>query len=312
MIYLIYGENSFLQEQALHKLVADFGGQPESVNVDTLTLPQLADIVRGGSLFSEKRCIVLRQLSNDANLFMKLAEWASEVSVDTTIIIIEQKLDKRTKATKAMLKVVTVINADPLTDRDMAAASEWLRTITRAHDVILSPTQAEQMIQRAFVAGDKPNNRFIDQMQLYRAVQALKGSGKVTDDMIATVLPPVIADSVFDLLEMATRRDVAAIDQAIKSLQPTDDGYRVAGLIFGQWAQLVALATIGDASPQTAADISVHPFVAKKLYESSRLFTRAEIRNITQLAADLDAGLKLSRLTPWDAVYQLLYTIASR
>lgn len=312
MIYLIYGENVFLQEQALHKLVADSGAQPESVNSDTLSLPQLADIVRGGSLFSEKRCIVLRQLSSDANLFTKLAEWAGEVPAETTIIIVEQKLDKRTKATKAMLKAATVINAEPLTERDMQAAGEWLRTITKARDIILSPAQGEQMIRRALIAGDKPNTRFIDQMQLYRAAQALKGSGKVTDGMIATVLPPAIIDSVFDLLEMAAKRNVATIDQAINSLQPTDDGYRVAGLIFGQWAQLVALATIGDASPQTAADVSVHPYVAKRLYESSKLFTRTEIRDMTHLAADLDAGLKISRLGPWDAVYQLLYTIASR
>lgn len=168
------------------------------------------------------------------------------------------------------------------------------------------------MISRALTEGDKPNNRIIDQMQLYRALQALQGSSTVTDDQIATVLPPAITDSVFDLLEMAAKHDMQAVTRAIEALQPTDDGYRVVGLIFGQWAQLAALATIGNATSQTASDIGVHPFVAQRLYESSRLFTMPDIRQITQLAADLDAGVKVSRLTPWDAVYRLLYAIALR
>lgn len=286
--------------------------QPEQIDVSALTLPQLADIVRGGTLFSAKRCIVLRQLSANSDLFAKLAEWAGEVPADTTIIVVEPKLDKRTKATKAMLKVAQVIAADPVTERDARTVGEWLQTLAKVYKISLNPTQCQQMISRALTEGDKPNNRIIDQMQLYRALQALQGSSTVTDDQIATVLPPAITDSVFDLLEMAAKHDMQAVTRAIEALQPTDDGYRVVGLIFGQWAQLAALATIGNATSQTASDIGVHPFVAQRLYESSRLFTMPDIRQITQLAADLDAGVKVSRLTPWDAVYRLLYAIALR
>ena len=312
MIYVIHGENAFVREHLLHARISDAGVQPERISVDTLTLAGLADIVRGGSLFSQARCIVIRQLSADTQLFTSFTEWITEVPSDTTIILTEPKLDKRTKAAKTLLKHAEVLAVDVLTERDERQAKEWLLTIAKGNKVSLTGDQATQMIQRALVEGDKPNNRIIDQMQLYRAIQALRGVQAVTDEAIATVLPPAIGDSVFDLLEMATKGQVERVNHAIADLQPTDDGYRVVGLIFGQWAQLAAVAAVGDASPQTAADLGIHPFVVKRLHELASQFSRSQIRSTTQLAAQLDAQLKVSHITPWDAIYQLLHTIATR
>ncbi len=312
VIHLILGENTYKAEQELARIVKDGGVAPERLDTGSLTANTLADIVRGGSLFSEQRLVVLRQVSDNKPVFEKLAEWAGEVPSDTTLVLLETKLDKRTKAYKALIKVAKVIAVNPLTERDQAAAEEWLRKLARDTNVDISPQQVADMVRRVYIDGDKPAMRYIDQMQLARAVKALAGMGKVTDEMIATLLPPAVGDTVFDLLEMATRRERAKVDALLANLERYDDPHRTLALLLGQWAQVVSVA-LADTPPATiAVELGMHPFVVKKQLAIASQFTRAQLVAITELAADIDAKMKLSQMTPWDGVHRLVYAISSR
>ena len=312
MIYLIHGENAYVQEQELQKITQATGLAPERIDVDALTLNALADIVRGGSLFTEKRLVVIRELSGDAALFSKLAEWAGEVPNETTIVLLERKLDKRTKTYKAIIKAAKVIGADPLSERDLHMAEEWLNKLATQYGVSISLTQAKQMVERSLIAGEKVSSRIVDQMQLAHALKALAGAKEVTDEMIATVLPQAIGDTVFDMLDIAARRESARLDTLLSDMARTEDGHRVLAMLSGQWAQLVAVATLGGASQSIATELGLHPFVAKKMQETAGKFSMNDIRTLTQLIADLDADAKTSHVTPWDAVYRFLYAVISR
>lgn len=312
MIYLILGENAYKAEQELARLATASGVSPERLDSSTLTANTLADIVRGGSLFSEKRLVVLRQLSDNKPVFEKLAEWAGEVPSDTTLVLLEAKLDKRTKAYKVLTKAAQVVAADLLTERDTRLAEEWLRKLAAARKVGLSPGQVRDMVQRALVAGDRPTSRSIDQMQLAQAIKALAGESKVTDDMIATLLPPAPGDTVFDLLDMAARRQGARVDVLLAELERTEDPHRTLALVMGQWAQLVSVALADGPSASIAVELGLHPYVAKKQQELAQAFTPSELKKLTALAADLDAGSKLSQFAPGDGVYRFIHAIVNR
>lgn len=312
MIYLIHGENAYLQEVELQKITKIAGARAERIDVDALSLNALADIVRGGSLFAMKRLVVIRELSRDATLFGKLAEWAGEVPDETTVVLVERKLDKRTKAYKTIIKAATVILAEALTERDARMAEEWLRTVAKQYNVPLSPAQVTQMVERALVASEKASSRVVDQMQLAHAIKALAGSKEVSDAMIATVLPQAMVDSVFDMLEIAARRESARLDTLLIDMARTEDGHRVLALLSGQWAQLAAVAVLGGSSQSIATELGLHPFVARKMQETANRFKSGEIRTLTQLIADLDIDTKTSQAGPWDAVYRFLYAVISR
>ena len=312
MIYLIYGENSYKQDLEMHKIILSSVAQPEYIDTDTLTTNGLADIVRGGSLFTSTRLIIIRGLASNTEIFAKLAEWGNEVSEETTVVIVESKIDKRTKSYKLLNKIATVIPAEPLQERDSIAAGVWLEEIAKEYEVSLTPNQRNQMIRRSLVAGEKPTARTIDQMQLLHAVQALRGCESITNDTIAAILPAATTDTVFDLLDVAAGREVAKVDRIISELCLVEDGHRVLALILGQWSQLVMVAVIGGAPSDIAVELGMHPYAAKKSQEIAEYFSRREFQELTELAARLDAGTKLSQITPWDAAYRLLYAIATR
>ena len=312
MIYLIYGENIYEQELELRKLISLSDAQPEHIDPDSLTMNMLADIVRGGSLFASTRFIIVRGLASNTQLFNKLAEWGNEVSDETTLVLIESKIDRRTKAYKVLNKIAKILHTEPLLERDSRTADEWLKKLAKDYDVKLSPDQRSQMVRRALVVGEKPITRIIDQMQLLQALQALRGCDNITDDSIATVLPPATTDTVFDLLGTASAREITNVNRILSELMLIEDGHRVLALVMSQWAQLVMVAALGGASSKIAVDLGMHPYAAQKSQEIAERFTRRELQELTGLAARLDAGTKVSQMTPWDATHRLLYAIATR
>jgi DNA polymerase-3 subunit delta len=312
MIHLILGENAYKAEQELARIIREHEVAPERLDSALLSVNTLADIVRGGSLFSEKRLVILRQLSENKAVFEKLAEWASEVPSDTTLVLLESKLDKRTKAYKSLVKHAKVIACEPLTERDSYEAESWLAVLAKTQKVRLTTEQIGNMVTRAFVAGEKPAQRSIDQMQLAQAIKALRGTDEVTDDMIATVLPPAPGDTVFDLLDMAARRHATRVDVLLAELERTDDPHRTLALVMGQWAQLVSVALADGPSATVTVELGLHPFVAKKQQELARQFTPTQIKTLTALAANLDAGSKLSQFSPADGVYRFVHAIVAR
>ena len=312
MVYLILGNNAYVAEQEVAKLENTLGLSRERLDVTALDANGLADIMRGGLLFAEKRLVVLSGLSFQKSLWDKAAEWAGDVSADTTIVFIEAKLDRRTKAYKSLTKATTVILADRWRDKDRRLAEEWLRQFARDRDVELSPAQLSDMVSRARVAVDGENYLEIDQSMLARAIEPLSVLDEVTDESIATVLPPATHDTVFDLLLLATHRDTKRLTVLLDELRLNDEPQRVFALIATQWAQLVALGLGEGPSATLAVELGIHPFVAQKLRDLTKQFTRGQFCEITQLAADIDTGMKVSQFDPWDGIERLLFAIALR
>ena len=63
MIYLIVGTNAYRAQYELQRLVKSLGVRPEKIDAASLDLNKLADMVRGLSLFQERRLIVIERLS---------------------------------------------------------------------------------------------------------------------------------------------------------------------------------------------------------------------------------------------------------
>ena len=155
MLYLIVGKNSYVAEQELAKITQHAPVPAEHVDTQQLDAAGLAELVRGVSLFAAQRLVVLRRLSERPDLWEQLGQWAHDIPSETTLVLVELGLDKRTKTYKALHKAATIIAADPLTDRQRPAAERWLRQLANERGVSLSSAHVRSMVERALVPDEK-------------------------------------------------------------------------------------------------------------------------------------------------------------
>lgn len=309
MIYLIIGANVYVVDVSLKKIQQTSGCAIERYDTATLTVSGLADLVRGGTLFQKKRLIVLDRLSENKNAWDKLGNWANDVTQDTTLVLIEDRLDKRTKTYKTLAKAAKVILADPWTEYDASKAEQWLASYAKQCKVKISSAQCRDMVIRSLVADASSNKRTINQMQLVRAVAALRLCDEVTDEAVATVLPPAAFDTIFDLFSEAAHRDKTQLSSTLATLRDSADAYVAFSVVMGQWSQLVAAALAPRAS---ASDLGIHPYALKKIRELVPLFKKQEIATLTRVATTMDALAKQSAFLPWDNLERFLFEVAMR
>lgn len=306
MIYLVLGQDVFKQRQAVDEIIRTSGLQPEKFDGAELTENQLADTVAGVTLFSTERLVIVRDLSENKALWDKLAEWLGRVSSDTTLVLIEVKPDKRTKAYKAIAKAAKIITVDPWTDRQAGEAAKWLSDFAKQNGAKLSSEQVQKIIKRACMQGDRPGAYTIDQQVLANAILALSALENVDDEAISAVLPESTVDNVFELLDTAMGGDPVRTQQLMHNLQTTADPYMTLGFVMSQWSQLVALKVSGEQPDALAARIGVSAFVLKKLHRHASGLRLARVKQLTDLLARLDVQSKTTGANPWNLLARFI------
>lgn len=302
MIHLVIGDDTYRRRQIVHDIIARATVEPETFDGTSLGESQLADCIAGATLFSSERLIIMSDLSQNKPLWDKLADWLGRVSSDTTLVLLEYAVDKRTKTYKTIAKSATLHAADSWTDRHTGEAVRWVASRAKALHVPLSMDQAAAMVSRATGPGTRPGAYTIDQQQLETALQSLSVLDNITGDSIAAVLPESSADNVFELMEVALSGNKKRTSELLSHLHATADPYLTLGFVTSQWTQLAALTLSGESPDTLAPLIGAHPFVLKKLQRHVPALSHARLKELTDLLASLDIKTKTTGIDPWVAV----------
>lgn len=300
MIYFLTGENWYAREQALRALIARSGGAAEFLDVEKLTVEGLRETLSAQTLFATERCIVLRQPSENKTLWEALGE--IKVADDITLILTEEKPDKRTKTYKALKKQATTKDFPNWTERDAGFATEWLLSEAKTRDIPLKTRDAKLVIERLGA----------NQGRLAGALEKLSLMDEITLESIEASIESYAVDNVFILLETALRGDISKVQSTTKNLRQTEDAYRVFGLLSSQLVQLAALVYSSEPPNEVARAIGAPPFVLSKLAPFAARLPGSDMRQLLEWAASTDMNMKSIAIEPWVLVEQLLLKIASR
>jgi DNA polymerase III delta subunit len=96
----------------------------------------------------------------------------------------------------------------------------------------------------------------------------------------------------------------------LRTLELTEDPYRLFGLLAGQAFQLAAVAT-SSPSDDVAKDLGVHPYAVSKLRPAAKKMGRSGAKKVIEAFAKADDDMKLSRADPWLLIERTLIHIAS-
>lgn len=298
MITLLSGENSFEIHEALKAFVADFAGQPERVDGGSLELKNLPDLLMGGTLFAEKRLVIIRDLSENKAVWEKLPDWLPRLSDDIDLVLVDEKPDKRTFAYKELKKVAVVKEFPTWGDRDRFAAETWVEKRAASLNVKLDKKLAHQIVERVG----------LDQWQLAHALEKLSLLDEINEQAIVATIDSNPSENVFQLFELALEGKSKEIHSMLRTLELTEEPYKLFALLSSQAFQLAAVAN-ATSENNPSKDFAIHPYVASKLERHAKKIGKSGTLRILKTFAQADADLKVSRGEPWLVIEKVLLSI---
>lgn len=299
MMILLYGENVYERDAALRKLKHDFDGEILTCVGDEIELAELPDLLMGQTLFSQKRMVVIKRLSENTSLWQKLEEWHARVSSDITVTLVEDKPDKRTHTWKFLQKHADIREFVLWTKKDIGRAVEWAIARAKRAGFTLTMADGHYLVERAG----------LEQYKLATAIEKLLLAGKSDKLTIDAVTEEKVEDTAFGLLEQSLQGDIVGLQKTLTRLKLTEDPYRVMALLSSQFVQLSVVQAMSDASPaEIAREIGAPPFVVTRLKKVSGKYSTQHL----QLAADTDYAMKTTNAVAWELVERLLLEIATR
>lgn len=298
MITLLTGENSFEINETLRSLSESFDGRAEKIDGATLELKNLPDLLMGSTLFAEKRLVVIRGLSQNSAVWEKLPEWLPRLSDDIQLVLVDEKPDKRTTSYKELKKFADVKGFSSWTDRDRSLAESWLQTRAKSLNMSLDKKLVHLIVDRVG----------LDQWQLVQALEKLSLLDEITHEAVVATIDASPSENVFQLFETALDGRTKEVHEMIRTLELTEEPYKLFSLLTSQAFQLAAVAhASSDDNP--SKDFAIHPYVASKLSRHAKKIGKSGAMKIVKTFAKTDADMKVSRGEPWLLIEKTLLSL---
>jgi DNA polymerase-3 subunit delta len=299
MIHLLTGTNAYAIKQATNELIAaNPAATLEHVNADELRPADIPQLVSGASLFSDTRLVIIEDLSRNKSIWSALDELLAAVPDETTLVLIEQNPDKRTKAYKWLQKNA---NVRELNELDEPKAAQWVQSEIASRGGEIEREYALYLVR--YVG--------LDQWRLSGELdKLLLAEAPITKELIQDITEPHPQATAFELLDAAFGGDQATLERLLGIVSRSEDPYKFFGLLASQVFALAAVSTADTRrSDEVAKDLGLHPFVVRKLSSLASRLNRAQINTIVAALADTDERLKTTGAEPWSVISRLLLSI---
>lgn len=306
---IIFGDNSFERVNELSRIydLAKKGGFIiENVNSENLTTSDMPSLLNGVSLLADKRLIVVKNLSDNKEIWSQIPDLVSKIASEIILVDVEDKLDKRTKIFKDISTVSDMREFKNLTQKDEGILAERARILAEKSGLKMAAKDANFLI---YWVG-------IDEWKVKSAISRLSLIGSSSEDMIRKYIPQTIEQNVFGIFELAINGNAAEITNAIGKLSKNDnldEAYQFFGLVSSQFFNLWALK-IGLGSGKTVAgiskDLGVNSWAMSKMESMARSCSDGRLKKIAKLLNETDVKLKNSSGSSWDLMENLLLEIA--
>lgn len=261
----------------------------ETVLEEADTLPFLEDrklIIANNASFLKAADKTKEKVVHNITL---LESWLSNPSPTATVLFLApyEKLDGRKKIVKVMQQKAVVVEAMPLTGRDLTT---WIQNEAGAHGINISPENAQALIE---MTGDSllALSNEIAKIGMY-----MNRKGDVTSEIIDMLVPRQPEMDVFRLTDAYmtgnVKRTISIYHDLLRS---GEEPIMLTSLIAGQIRLMIHVKSLlkkGYQQQQIAKTLNVHPYRVKLIMENRSIPQMERLLLILQKLARIDHQLK--------------------
>lgn len=295
-LYLIYGEELFLVDEAL-KAIRRKVLQPgaEDFNYDRFMAPeatpaQVCDAAEMLPAMAERRLVIYKNID-----VLKDDAWEAlmpviENPIDTTcLVLVAQKIDKRKKVYKTLMANATVVELKKPFENQIPS---WIDYIASLHGLELTPDAISGMQQLVGSNLSEINN------ELHKIRSALGDKRTASIQDVLRVVSKARIESVFNLTDAIARRDRAQALLCLANL--LENGQNESGIISLILRHVRILAQVregqkkGMSSGKLSQVVGVPEFFMKQYISQSRVWDEKKINFTVKVLHETDKALKSS------------------
>lgn len=296
-LYLLYGDETFLIDQAVEHLehtalqaegLRDFnlsiyyGGEADA--------SRIRDAVETLPMMSQVRVVVVKDADELNEKDWELLQPLVEKPVDTTIFVcVATKVDKRKKHIKRFFDIGVAVEFKRPFDNQIP---DWIRTLAKKHDLRLD-SQTVDLFHQLVGSNLQDLNAELVKLKGY-----LGEKKQASADDVLKVVSRVRLDSVFDLTDAIGRNDRArALDCLVNLL---DNGQNEVGVLALVSRHVRILRLVSDglreglAGQRLSSRAGVAPYFLKSYVDQARAWSDRKIDRTMQALLDTDRALKSS------------------
>lgn len=299
-VYLIYGPEELLLEQAVERLqkrlsaIADLDFNLDLFDGEQVLADEVVSAANTLPFMSERRLVIVRRADRmNTEGLRVLAEYAANPNPDTTLVLVASKIAKNTRIFKAVDALGGVAEYKAPAKREYAStvvrmfAERGKRVGLDAAEVLVRAVGYD--LRRLAVEIEKIASYTGDEATLSRA-------------QVEEVMSTSATTSIFDLLDAIGTRDTRLALRLVARL--VDEGESVHGMhAMGvrHVCNLVSTRALMDRdadmspTPLVSREIGVREWQARNLVSQARRFETAELVDALRAAAAGEAEMKTSR-----------------
>ena len=289
-IHAVLGADSFLSEQALESLLDSWVGPLRDDTVEAFrgeetTWARVLDAARTGSLFAERRAVVVRgaeQLSGEPE---GLDAYLEDPTPGVALVLVAPKVDRRRGVWQRVLGRAEVHSAEPLKGRALRAR---VLDEIRRRGLRIADEGVQELLERV----GQDLRRLMGEIDKLEAFAA--GGEPLTAQVVSAVMGHGIARPLYRLADaLMARRAVEALELIGETLEEGESAVVVLGAIHRALRQLRGALALGPGRRAEAVSrLGLLPFKVDAVLDASRLWKEKDLEKAMAALGKADRALK--------------------
>lgn len=306
-IYLVWGTETLLTEEVVKALTSRmYQDGEDDMNIAHFDLndTSIDDVIYEAEslpFFGEKKLIVVhssyiltgKQAPVSIDHSLKLLESYIENPSDFSILVFVapyEKLDKRKKVTKLLLKQAEVIDANPVTEQE---TSQYLSQYASREGYDLSRETLTLLLQLTDRNMTKARKE-LDKLMLYHSQDK-----RITTESIHLLVPKSLEQNIFDLNDRVLKKDVkASIELYQDLLNQKEEPIKILALMIAEFRLLLQVKILrkkGYQQADIASILKIHPYRVKLAIQKEKRFKQEVLSEAHHFLIHSDHEIKTGK-----------------
>ncbi|SFB86780.1 DNA polymerase III, delta subunit [Alkalibacterium subtropicum] len=203
------------------------------------------------------------------------------------------KLDKRKKVTKSLLKSAEVIDVTPASDKDTA---DYLKNYCEKSGYHMSRESLERLMQLTDRNLSKAKNE-LDKLMVYHIEDK-----EISMESIDKLVSKSLEQNIFELNERVLRKNIKqSIELYQDLLHQKEDPIKILALMISQFRlllQVKILRTKGYQQADIAGILKIHPYRVKLALQTEKRFKQTTLSQAHRYLISADYEIKSGKVDP--------------